>query len=83
MYRVELLVRGRLDADWSDWMGGLQITYPAPAVTRLAGTLPDQPALYAVVARLASLNLELLQMHSTPEPASCGQADVPTEGSPR
>jgi hypothetical protein len=72
MYRVELLVRGRLDADWSDWMGGLQVTYPEPALTRLAGTLPDQPALYAVLSRLAALNLELLRVQSTPEPEANG-----------
>lgn len=80
MYYVELMVRGRLDADWSDWMGGLQLSYPEPAVTRLAGVLPDQPALYAVISRLASLNLELLQLHSVPEPAPCNPADAPTKG---
>lgn len=70
MYRVDIEVRGRLDADWSDWMGGLLIAYPQASVTRLAGTLPDQPALYAVLSRLAALNLELLLVLCTPEPAA-------------
>lgn len=76
MYTVELLVRGRIDADWSDWMGGLEITYPEPAISRLAGALPDQPALYAVLSRLAALNLELITVHCAPEVGSPVHADA-------
>lgn len=76
MYTVELLVRGRIDADWSDWMGGLEITYPEPAVSRLAGALPDQPALYAVLSRLAALNLDLIAVHCAPEVEAPVHADA-------
>ncbi|MGB9634244.1 MAG: hypothetical protein ACPL8I_12995 [Chloroflexaceae bacterium] len=76
MYTVELLVRGRIDADWSDWMAGLRITYPAPAISRLAGSLPDQPALYAVISRLAALNLELIAVHCAPEAEAPVHADA-------
>ena len=76
MYHVELMVQGRLDAHWSDWMGGLQITYSEPAVTRLAGVLPDQPALYAVISQLASLNLELITVRCETQVDHPGQANI-------
>ncbi len=79
MYTVELLVRGRIDADWSDWMGGLRITYPAPAISRLAGSLPDQPALYAVISRLAALNLELIAVHCEPKVQEPARTDTGPE----
>ncbi|HMQ32774.1 MAG TPA: hypothetical protein PKD53_18730 [Chloroflexaceae bacterium] len=74
MYTVTIEVRGRLDADWSDWMGGLVISHLGSGRARLEGLLPDQPALYAVLSRLAALNLELLAVRCAPcEP----QADSP------
>jgi hypothetical protein len=68
MDRVEIHIRGRLDADWSEWMGGLTISYPAHDETMLSGALPDQPALYGVLARLRDLNLTLISVRCVPEP---------------
>jgi hypothetical protein len=69
MDRVEIHIRGRLDDNWSDWMGGLTISYPARDETMLCGALPDQPALYSVLARLHDLNLTLISVRCVPEPA--------------
>jgi hypothetical protein len=69
MDRVEIHIRGRLDPNWSEWMGGLAISYPAHDETMLCGALPDQPALYGVLARLRDLNLTLISVRCAPEQA--------------
>jgi hypothetical protein len=72
-YIVHIQVRGHLDQDWSDWMGELQIVHPDAHTTQLSGQLPDQPALYGVLSRLAALNLELIGVWCAPVP----EADAP------
>ncbi len=61
-YRIR--VRGRLDASWSDRLGGMQITEhqsPDGAVeTILAGRLADQAALSGVLNTLYELHLPVL-----------------------
>ncbi len=76
MYNVEIQVCGQIDPDWSDWMGGLQIVHLATKMTQLSGQLPDQPALYAVLSRLAALNLELVALRCSP----CQPEFAPDEG---
>ncbi len=60
LYQVR--VRGHLDAGWTDWLGGLSITAEPDGNTLLAGPLPDQAALYSILYRLYSLNLQLLSV---------------------
>lgn len=69
MFIIEIQVRGQLSTDWSDWMGGLQIAYPSSGITAISGVLPDQPALYAILSRLAALNLTLIAVRCEPEGA--------------
>ncbi len=64
LYRVR--VGGHLDAGWADWLGGLSITAEPDGTTLLAGTLPDQTALYGVLSKLHNLNLPLLSLQSIP-----------------
>lgn len=59
-------VRGVLDFDWSDCLGGMSIVteyhegeYP---VTILTGRLPDQSALAGVLSALHDLGLPLLSV---------------------
>ena len=64
--RYQILVRGTLDAGWSDRLGGMAIsTTPqvdgAPA-TRLLGELADQSALVGVLNTLHDLGLPLVSV---------------------
>ena len=62
-YRIR--VAGRLGADWSDRLGGLQISAESEgerSVTILAGPLIDQAALLGVVNTLYDLQLPILSM---------------------
>ena len=51
---VSIRIKGHLDPDlWQDYLGGLQIVHGPDGASRLCGTLPDQPALYGVLKKLA------------------------------
>jgi hypothetical protein len=62
IYRI--CVRGRLDANWSDRIGGMQITETrgsdGQAETILVGRLPDQAALAGILKSLYDLHLPVV-----------------------
>jgi hypothetical protein len=62
IYRI--CVRGRLDASWSDRIGGMQITETrgpdGQAETILVGRLPDQAALSGILNALYDLHLPVV-----------------------
>jgi len=61
----QIKVPGELDASWSDWVGGMTITFEregkGPPLTTLTGSL-DQAALHSVLRRLYSLGLPLISV---------------------
>jgi hypothetical protein len=59
MLIVEVIVKGQVDPKWAEWLGGLVITHTEPDQTKLTGELPDQAAVYGIIARLRDLGLEL------------------------
>jgi hypothetical protein len=62
---VSIRIKGHLDPDlWQDYLAGLRVAHEVDGVSRLRGTLPDQPALYGVLRTLASLNLALLSVET-------------------
>ena len=56
----EILVEGRLDPCWSEWLEGMSITPHESGGTLLRGPLPDQSALFGLLNRLRDMNLKLL-----------------------
>lgn len=61
-YRIE--VEGRLDDSWSSGFDGMTLAVEqgedGATVTTLTGTVPDQPALHGLLARIRDLGLSLL-----------------------
>lgn len=61
-YRI--VVQGRLDESWSDSLAGMRVVAEspegAPAITTLTGRLPDQAALFGLLARVRDLAVPLL-----------------------
>jgi hypothetical protein len=57
----QITVRGGLDAEWGDILGGLSVRMKGPN-TILTGPVRDQPALYGIVNRLRDLGLELISI---------------------
>ena len=59
--RYEIRVEGALDRRWAAWFEGLQVTSEG-AETVIAGPLPDQPALYGLLAKVRDLGLCLISV---------------------
>lgn len=66
MQYVEIRVKGQIDGRWSDWFGGLTIRPSGAGETVLTGPVPDQAALYGIIARLRDLGLELSSLSVQP-----------------
>lgn len=56
----EILIKGHLDQRRAAWFEGLTLTQQPDGATRLSGSLPDQAALYGILARIRDLGLPLL-----------------------
>jgi len=64
MQHVEIQVKGHLDRDWSDRLGGLDITHTLDGNTMLSGSLRDQAELQGILSYLANLSLELISVNT-------------------
>ena len=66
----EIRVAEPLDPIWQQWFPELEIlparAQPGPG-TLLRGTLPDQSALFGLLARVRDLNLTLLEVRRVEE----------------
>lgn len=59
----EIRVKGGLADHWSNWFEGLAIQVEPKGETTLRGELTDQAALFSVLTRIHSLNLELISVY--------------------
>jgi hypothetical protein len=65
MRKVAIRVKGQIDARWSDWFDGLTLNHIAAAdETVLCGLVPDQAALYGLLAKLRDIGLALVSVDS-------------------
>ena len=62
MQQIEIRVKGEIDRNWSDRMGGLAITHTDRGETVLSGSVRDQSALYGILSRLSDLGLDLISV---------------------
>jgi hypothetical protein len=60
---LEILVKGHLNSQWSDWLEGLEATLLDNGDTVLSGTIADQAALMGILNKLNRLNLALLSVN--------------------
>jgi hypothetical protein len=60
--RYELRVQGVLDARWSAWFEGLQVSSDDHGETTIAGAVADQAALHGLLAKIRDLGLPLLEV---------------------
>ena len=59
MLHTEVRVKGVIEKKWADWFEGLTIITLSADETVLVGELPDQAALYGLLARLRDLRFDL------------------------
>ena len=58
----QIVVKGHLDSEWSDWFDGLTITLGDNGETILSGPVVDQTALHGVLIKIRDLGLPLLSL---------------------
>jgi hypothetical protein len=75
--RVEILVRGHLEARWSDWLDGLTLTRRPDGTTLIEGPVVDQAALFGVIDRLRDMALPLMSVVHQDRPAGTPDAVAP------
>ena len=59
MLAIVIVVMGRIDKEWCEWLGGLVVNHTESDQTVLTGLLPDQAAVYGVIAHLRDLGIPL------------------------
>jgi len=58
----EIVVKGHLDLDWSEWLEGLTITHNDQGETIISGRLRDQAAFYGLLAKVRDMCLFLISV---------------------
>ena len=61
----QIVVKGHLDSEWSEWFDGLTITLVDNGETILTGPVVDQTALHGVLIKIRDLGLPLLSLTRT------------------
>lgn len=69
MEYVEIMIRGQIDEEWSDWFGNLAVHHTDNGNTLLKGTIRDQSALYGLLSTMPNLGLQLMYVTSEHTPA--------------
>ena len=64
LLQVEIRIKGHINQQWSEWLGGLTITLSDPDETVLSGIVADQAALYGIISRLRDLGMQLFSMRT-------------------
>jgi hypothetical protein len=58
----EIVVKGHLDMDWSEWLEGLTITHNDQGETIISGPIRDQAALYGILVKMRDMVLFLISV---------------------
>ena len=58
----QIVIKGHLDSEWSEWFDGLTITLVDNGETILTGPVVDQTALHGVLIKIRDLGLPLLSL---------------------
>jgi hypothetical protein len=64
MQHVEIRVKGHLDRDWSDRLGGLDITHTSDGNTMLSGPVRDQAQLEGLLSQLFRMGVQIITVSS-------------------
>jgi hypothetical protein len=62
MYLTEIHIKGKINPNFSDWFGELQMQDNTCDGTILRGRLSDMSAVYGVISRLGSLVIPLISI---------------------
>ena len=67
----EIVVRGQLDPNWSEWFEGLAITHDDRDKTIILGPIRDQAALYGILTKMRVAAWGQVQRRRAAPSAAC------------
>lgn len=62
----EIVLRGELGPEWTEWFEGLQVKAKAKGETLLSGVIADQAALHGLLRKIRDLGLPLISLTCDP-----------------
>lgn len=69
---AEVVVRGRMSPELIAALDGFQVTTGADGLTRVVGSVPDQPRLLGLLAAFDDLHIEVVSVNFLDSAASAG-----------
>lgn len=82
MWKVEIRIQECIDEHWSEWFEGFEITHTTDGETVLIGSVPDQAALYGMIAKLRDLGLPLQSVNRLESDSSTAATGATDTGGP-
>ncbi len=64
MKYVEIMIKGKINTDWSDWFEGLEISN-LNGDSLLQGRVSDMAAVYGIIERIKTLGVEIIPLNCT------------------
>ena len=64
MQQVNIRVKGHIDKDWEERLGGLDITHTTDGNTVLSGSLRDQAQLEGLLSQLFRMGVQIITVSS-------------------
>jgi hypothetical protein len=58
----QIVIRGQISSQWSDWFDGFTIRLDEPGQTILTGPVVDQAALHSILKKIRDLGLPLVSL---------------------
>jgi hypothetical protein len=65
MENIEIVIKGYLERDWSEWLNVISIEQKPEGVTSIRGTIRDQAELFGILNRLKNLGIKILKIESS------------------
>jgi len=59
----QIILKGHLSENWSDWLDGLTIVHENDGTTTLTGKIVDQAALHGLLKKIRDLGLPLISVN--------------------
>ena len=73
VYQIRL--EGQLDAQWTEWFGGMTISLEEDGDTLLTGPVADQAALHGLLKKVRDLGMPLISVNRV-EPGQGDRSDA-------